>query len=253
MMVSRPGAPASGRQQRGYRLSLLYFIRHGQASFGSDNYDQLSDLGVRQGEILGRHLAGLGVRFDLAFSGTMARQIQTAEAVLAGWPEPERPTLASFPEWNEYATERIVETILPVLIAEDPEAAAAAERLRSDRKAYQKVFSKIMDRWIRGLHAADEAEPWIDFRDRVRRGARKVMQETGRGRTVAVFSSGGPLSVMVQMALTLPDEAALEVNWAVKNASVSEFLFSGDRINLSSFNNVSHLEIMKEPGLVTYR
>ena len=29
-------------------MGTLYLVRHGQASFGSDHYDQLSELGRRQ-------------------------------------------------------------------------------------------------------------------------------------------------------------------------------------------------------------
>ena len=44
----------------------LYLIRHGQASFGADDYDVLSPVGVRQSQALGEHLAQLGVRLDLS-------------------------------------------------------------------------------------------------------------------------------------------------------------------------------------------
>ena len=32
-------------------MASLYLIRHGQASFGSDHYDQLSPLGQRQADL----------------------------------------------------------------------------------------------------------------------------------------------------------------------------------------------------------
>ena len=34
-------------------MGTLYLVRHGQASFGTDDYDLLSELGVRQCERLG--------------------------------------------------------------------------------------------------------------------------------------------------------------------------------------------------------
>ena len=35
----------------------IYFIRHGQASFGEPAYDRLSTVGERQVELLGKHLS----------------------------------------------------------------------------------------------------------------------------------------------------------------------------------------------------
>ncbi|MCH1491392.1 MAG: histidine phosphatase family protein, partial [Luminiphilus sp.] len=32
-------------------MASIYLIRHGQASFGSDNYDQLSPVGQRQADV----------------------------------------------------------------------------------------------------------------------------------------------------------------------------------------------------------
>jgi broad specificity phosphatase PhoE len=45
-------------------MSEIYLIRHGQASFGSDNYDRLSPLGVRQAQCLAKHLAKTDKSFD---------------------------------------------------------------------------------------------------------------------------------------------------------------------------------------------
>ena len=36
-------------------MSTLYMIRHGQASFGKEDYDKLSDGGLRQARILAHH------------------------------------------------------------------------------------------------------------------------------------------------------------------------------------------------------
>ena len=41
-------------------MSELLVIRHGQASFGQDNYDVLSDLGHRQSKAVGALLREMG-------------------------------------------------------------------------------------------------------------------------------------------------------------------------------------------------
>ena len=38
-------------------MSVLLLVRHGQASWGSADYDVLSDLGHEQSRLLGKHLA----------------------------------------------------------------------------------------------------------------------------------------------------------------------------------------------------
>ena len=74
-------------------MGALYLVRHGQASFGAADYDQLSELGARQCRRLGEHWQRRGMRFDAAFSGTLRRQRLSLAAIgeaLGGLPEPEQ-------------------------------------------------------------------------------------------------------------------------------------------------------------------
>ncbi len=68
-------------------MGQIYLVRHGQASFGKENYDQLSDLGMEQGRLLGKWFADCGVQFDQVVTGDMERHRQTAEACLAQLPQ----------------------------------------------------------------------------------------------------------------------------------------------------------------------
>ena len=54
-------------------MSVLLLVRHGQASFGAADYDQLSSLGEEQSRLLGASLAARGVRPDLVLRGSMKR------------------------------------------------------------------------------------------------------------------------------------------------------------------------------------
>lgn len=65
-------------------MAEITLVRHGQASFGSENYDQLSELGIQQSIWLGEHLKRLNYSFDRVVMGTMARHRQTAEGILRG-------------------------------------------------------------------------------------------------------------------------------------------------------------------------
>ena len=91
-------------------MGSIYLIRHGQASFGADDYDVLSPTGIRQAEILGDHLLNLGVRFDRVLSGGLRRQQHTARAALerlesSGLATPE---LEVDPAFNEFEADAVI-------------------------------------------------------------------------------------------------------------------------------------------------
>ena len=234
-------------------MSILYFIRHAQASFGADDYDRLSELGRRQGAVLGDWLNSLGLTFDAVYSGSLERQRDTAALVLAAMPDPSRPPVQVLPEFNEYDSDGIFRHYLDDIIKLEPDAADLAARMTNDRRAFQKLFERIMNRWVSGRHGIEGLESWTDYAGRIEAGIKRVMAETGRKKTVAVVSSGGPLAVLVGLDLGLTPEKTIQVNWQVKNASISTFFYNNERLTLSSFNSVAHLEVRGEPELITYR
>ena len=107
-----------------------------------------------------------------------------------------------------------------------------------------------MNRWITGELDSPDVESWHTFRARVQRGLRRIIKDGVSGRRVVVFTSGGPIGVAVQIALDAPDRTGLEVNWRVRNCSLTEFVFSGERLSLDSFNGLPHLD---DPALWTFR
>ena len=74
-------------------MGTLYMIRHGQASFGSANYDLISETGVLQSRILAEYLLAVGLAPDALYSGAMERQKDTAGAMVALYREKELPLL----------------------------------------------------------------------------------------------------------------------------------------------------------------
>ena len=240
-------------------MSRLLLVRHGQASAGSGDYDRLSDLGWRQAAELGRHWARIGVVPDRVCVGPCRRQRETAEAVAAvfaggesPWPEPE--PLAELDEHDGYLA---FTRSLPALAESDGEARTALamvdEPLDRDLRLYYRVYRRATLRWARGelaLPSTGPEEPaledWSVFRRRAELAVEKLVDGDGSGRTVAAFTSAGPVAVAVGRALGLDDEAVLSLSWTVRNCAVSEFLFSGDRFSLHSFNSQLHLA---GPGL----
>jgi len=129
--------------------------------------------------------------------------------------------------------------------------AAFAELLASYRRAengperarsFWKMFQPLTLRWATTPHSVAGVESFPEFRDRVERALRRVMEGQRSGRRAAVFTSGGVIGTAVRLALAAPDRTAVEVNWRVRNCSLTEFVFTKNRFNLDSFNALPHLD-----------
>jgi len=240
-------------------MSSLILVRHGQASFGAAEYDKLSPLGMEQSVALGRYWARRGQRLDAVFSGEQRRQLHSAELALetaraGGLAVPEPARLRAF---NEYDSDGIMRRWLPRLVEEDGAVRWGVQTVAREgpaspagKRAFQAVFQRVMDRWLQGDGDAAGVESWQAFRDRVLGGVRTVREAFPAGKTVAVFTSGGPVSAVMQAALGTPDRAALDLGWVVKNGSLTEFRYSGDRFTLAGFNGTPHLA---DDRMISYR
>lgn len=226
-------------------------MRHGQASFGSHNYDELSATGRRQSARLGAHWRDLGFGADAWHSGSMARQKDTgAEALaalgLAG------AAVAEHAGFDEYDHAGLITAYLPVIAAEHPEFRVQRRELFSDPRAFQRFFEKVTTCWIEGRDGAHPLkETWQAFRARCAAGLRDVAPE-GTG-TVVVFTSGGVIAAALAEALGVDGARAFELNWRIYNASVHAFRLGRRGLTLLGFNNVAHLELARDPGLLTFR
>ena len=126
-------------------------------------------------------------------------------------------------------------------------------QMMADRRTFQKVYEKIMRLWISTRGPVYGLENWEAYSNRVTDGLSRIMATQGSGKTIAVFTSGGPISVCVQKALDLSDEKTLELTWQIMNASVTRLKYSGERLMLAGFNDVTHLEIHQTSDLITFR
>lgn len=241
-------------------MGAIHLIRHGQASFGKANYDKLSDLGMVQSAHAGKYFARTGVRFHRVAAGEMLRHQETMEhclqamltenATQEGHPTNVPPIITG--AFNEFDHEEVVARYRPEFADKAVLASYLAEQTRP-AAAFQQVFDQAMRRWLSGQHDQDYKETWQQFRDRCLTGFQALLEHCAAGEHVAVFTSGGPISVITQHLLGVPDEHVLKLNYAMINASITKVFYNGERVSLSSFNSYSHLESPTEPTLVTYR
>lgn len=239
-------------------MSRMFLVRHGQASFSEPNYDKLSATGEAQARLLGQYWVRHNVAFDSVCSGPRVRQGETARIVFEAYRDAglEFPRPVVMQEFDEYQGDAVLERSLPGLIEsnsairEQHRAYQASGSSSERRKHFQKLFEVVIAKWVNGEIPLDDVESWPEFCARVNRGLSEFISASGRGRQLAIFCSGGPIAVAMQRALNLSPGDTLRIAWMVRNCSYTEFLCSGDRFTLSTFNTFPHLD---GTSLLTYR
>lgn len=236
-------------------MSELVFVRHGQASFGAESYDKLSDQGIEQVRQLCRHWQALGEQFDYIYSGTLLRQIETAQELLPLLKAPEQ-TAQQNPALNEYNGDPLIQIYLREHAVADGFAEDIAWPVR-DERLFQKLFEAATARWINDAlepGAEDLAfEGWQDFRRRVHHVVDEIMSRHSKGARVLVSTSGGVIAMALQRVLQYPDHQVINTNWMVHNSSVTRIKYGNGKVSLTQFNSLPHLEQVDLQHLITYR
>jgi broad specificity phosphatase PhoE len=237
-------------------LGSIYLIRHGQASFGAHDYDVLCTNGVRQAEVLGEHLARLGVGLDRCYSGELRRQRDTAQTVLqrmhsAGQSTPDIRIDAAF---NEFKADEIIRAYLPELLDYEPDTMSILRNVAEHRHEFQRLFAFVIEHWLNGTAENSEVESWSAFTQRVQQGLHRVLAEAESGKqNIAIFTSGGTITALLHLITDVPPSKAFELNWQIVNTSLTRLHVRGSEVSLASFNSHAHLELLKAPELITYR
>ncbi|MBU1331998.1 MAG: phosphoglycerate mutase family protein [Gammaproteobacteria bacterium] len=236
-------------------MGSIYLIRHGQASFGADDYDVLSPVGVRQAEVVGAHLAQLGIRLDRCISGSLRRQQHTANTALAQLHAAslQPAELEVDPAFNEFDADAVIRALLPALLPEEPEALHILRNAAQHRAEFQRLFATLIGRWISGHHDTAELQSWQAFSAQVQDGLQRLLQRADTKQNIAVFTSGGTITALLHLVTGIPVAQAFELNWQIVNTSLSCLKFRGSEVTLASFNSHVHLQLLKAPELITYR
>ncbi|MGL4434828.1 MAG: histidine phosphatase family protein [Giesbergeria sp.] len=222
-------------------MGTLYLVRHGQASFGADDYDQLSPLGLQQAQRLGAHWLAQGQRFDTVLMGTLRRHAQTLDGIAQGLPGlPAPQVLPSLDEYDSLALIRAIHTE-PLQKPDTPELYRHHFRLLCDAIA----------QWMAGVISPQGMPSWEDFS----LGVRRVLEQVRRDhadQNVLLVSSGGPISTAVGEVLGTAPEVTIALNMRIRNSAVTEFSVSPKRLMLQTFNTLPHLHAAEHAALVTH-
>jgi broad specificity phosphatase PhoE len=221
-------------------MGNLYLVRHGQASFGAADYDQLSELGQRQSVRLGEYFANKGLTFDAVLTGTLRRHAQTWAGIAQGAGISMQPL--EWPGLNEYDSDAVIATIHPHKL-EKPDSP----------EMYRHHFRLLRDgltQWMNGVVSPKGMPTYPDFLAGVTSALDHVRkQHTGN---VLIVSSGGPISTAVGHILGTTPETTIELNLRIRNSSVTELAFTPKRHMLVTYNTLPHLDHADYADWVTY-
>lgn len=222
-------------------MPTILLVRHGQASFGADDYDLLSPVGRRQAEIVAASLARRGYEPSRVISGTMRRQLETAAAFGAATAETDR-------RWNEYDPNDV--------LAHHSESAVRIDGQEDQQpltsKRFQAILEPALEGWIAGAESSPTAVTWPQFSDAGSTALSELAGELQRGETAVVVSSGGAIAALAGNLLGAAAPVFGALNRVLVNSSVTKLVVGSSGINLVGFNDHSHLEEV-DRDLVTYR
>ena len=190
---------------------------------------------------------------DLVATGTPSRQLNTAALCLAATGGPARASWLTLDGLGEYDHEGVVTRYRPDYV--DPEFMRAD--LTKDggdyRRAFHAMYLRAIARWTEGGHDADYPESWTAFKIRVLESLRHLI--SSKARTAIAFTSGGPITAIMQHLLGLTDDRAFTLNWPLVNAGMTRLRFSAETgtMTLATYNAHPHLDETGDPAFITFR
>ena len=221
-------------------MGTLYLVRHGQASFGADDYDVLSPLGHQQSTRLGDYFKSKGIAFDAVLTGTLNRQIQTYAGICQGMGT--EPAALQWPGLNEYDSHAVIAAIHPHPL----EKPTSPEMFRD----HFRLLKDGLAQWMAGVVSPEGMPTYTDFVAGVT-GALDHIRKNCQG-NVLLVSSGGPIATAVGHVLGTSPETTIELNLRIRNSSLTEFAFTPKRHMLVTYNTLPHLDAPEHAGWITY-
>ena len=223
-------------------MGTLYLIRHGQASFGAADYDNLSALGHKQALRLGEYFKSKGLVFDGVLVGTLRRHAQTYAGICEGAGIATEPLL--WPGLNEYDSEAVVKAVHPEPLSKERNADTYRQHFR--------ILKTGLAAWMQGKTQPVGMPSYPEFVKGVSSALDHVREQFAANEQskVLIVSSGGPISTAVGHILGTSPETTTELNLRIRNSSITEFAFTPKRHMLVTYNTLPHLEEL--PDWVTY-
>lgn len=235
-------------------LAEIYVVRHAQASFGAENYDQLSELGHQQSRWLGEYFADAQLSFDHVLRGDMVRHRETLAGVRAIMGAEACPHEEIMTGLNEFDFQALVKAYMHQHPARVPPKPLQA-------KDYYLLLRLALEAWSVDELGASSArtaksksvplpESWNEFQQRVLQCYDHIQsQYSGK---VLVVSSGGANAMLLAQVLQAPAQTMIELNLQTVNTSISHFYYNREALRLTRFNATPHLDNAERRPFMTH-
>lgn len=210
-------------------MPVVLLVRHGQASFGADDYDVLSDVGRRQSEVVGTELARRGLREPVSVAGGLRRQQDTALQAL-----PEVP-LRVDRRWDEYDHLGLLRRY------------PSSEVSDGSSRSVQVLLDAALRSWV-----DDPDGGWDSFSGGASAALRELVTDLGAGRDAVVFTSGGVVAAVCAALLGLGADGVVALNRVTVNGAITKLVVGRGGVSLVAFNDHAHFE-GRSRDLLTYR
>ena len=214
-------------------MPAIYLLRHGQASFGTDDYDVLSDLGVRQAGVAGRELARRGVRSPLVVSGSLRRQRDTAAIAAAALGVEPSAVDARFDEFDAHA-------------AVDAHLGGAGATDGMSSSQFQQHLDVVMTGWM-----TDGDPTWHEFTEGAVAALADLAASLPSGSDAVVATSAGVTAAIAGRLLGADAQGVIAMNRVSVNASITTVVAGSRGLSLVSFND--HAHVLGDRTLLTNR
>ena len=227
-------------------MPSVLLVRHGQASFGGESYDVLSERGHEQAGVVAADLDARGLNATRLISGGLRRQLDTAAPIA------ERTGLEVEvdPRWDEYRSDDVLSHHSEVDAREERAAGSPAPEISS--RDFQALLEDALHAWIDAGDGGPAQEPWPAFAARVEGALRGAADGLGSGETAIVSTSGGVVAAVCALLLGVPARSMVAFNRVSVNSGITKIAVGRGGMTLVSFNEHGHLDRHGD-GLLTYR
>lgn len=212
-------------------------VRHGQASFGAEDYDNLSELGKQQSFWLGQQLQQMGYTPDVAIDGSLKRHAQTLAEIKK-----------SVSIANSETKEAFVEISLGAIVEGYRKKFNDLPRYEQDKSLLNIALRKVLTAWIENKFKAEDT-PWAEFTHRVAAGLKDLESQH---KSILIVTSGGTITAAVGAIQNLNTNAQVSMMLNMHNSSMTKLIANPNGYELHSLNNVAHLETIERKGSLTY-
>jgi len=227
-------------------MPVIRLIRHAQATYGSENENGLTELGVHQAELLDEALARGRARAQRIAVGTLRRQADTALACRRSV----TTDVSVDARWDEFAAVDVLARHGSIAPADGPRNSLGAPSGLRPRH-FQTLLDDALTAWVLAGERSPCAESWPAFQRRAVAALNELAAALSGGEEAWAFTSAGVIAAIATALLDAPAETFLALNRVSVNASMTTIMIGAGGARLLSFNNHGHLE--HDRALMSFR